>query len=207
MSLYRDKYRIESARLKGFDYSSPGEYFVTICTKGLVEFFGEVIQSKMLRNEIGGIAHNCWLEIPKHHRNVAIDEFTVMPNHVHGILVLCGRRDHPNGSASGIAHTFDDDVPVSDVACNVAPSNINEFMSDISPKRGSLSTMIRSYKSAATKLCHANGLEDFEWQPRFYDHIIRSNSELGRIRDYIRNNPAKWEADRNNPSPADLWME
>ena len=90
MSLYKNKYRIESARLRGHDYSAPGKYFVTICTKSMVELFGEVKNESMRRNEMGVIAHQMRREIPNHHTNVKLDEFIVMPNHVHGILVLIG---------------------------------------------------------------------------------------------------------------------
>jgi putative transposase len=173
----------------------------------MAELFGEVVQGEMHRNEIGEIAHRFWSEIPKHNKDVLIDEFIVMPNHVHSIMVLCGMRDHPNGPVVGIARTHNGDVPVSDVACNVAPSNNSNFMSTISPKRGSLEAVIRSYKSAVTNWCHTNRFEDFQWQPRFHDHIIRNEGDLARIRSYIRNNPAKWEADRDNPRRADLWLE
>jgi putative transposase len=173
----------------------------------MAELFGEVIRAAVHRKEIGEIAHRFWSELPKHNKGVELDEFIVMPNHVHGIVVLCGGHDRPNGPGLRIAHTVDNDVPVSDVACNVAPSDNSNFMSSISPKRGSLGAIIRSYKSAVTDWCHSNRLEDFQWQPRFHDHIIRNKDELRRIRSYIRNNPARWETDRKNPNMIDLWME
>ncbi len=84
--LYRNKYRIDSTRLKGWDYSSPGYYFITICTKDRECFFGEIIKEKMYLSEIGEIAHRYWAEIPNHFNNVVLDEFVIMPNHVHGII-------------------------------------------------------------------------------------------------------------------------
>jgi REP element-mobilizing transposase RayT len=183
MTLFNNKYRIESARLKGFDYSSPGEYFVTICTGGMIEYFGEVVDDEMKRDALGEIAHQMWMHIPNHHEHVMLDEFIVMPNHVHGIIILC-EKDHDVANSK-------------DVACNV--------FTGISPKRGSLSTIIRSYKSGVSNWCHANGYEDFSWQPRFYDHIIRDEKGLNAIREYIHNNPAQWEYDRNDPSGLYNW--
>jgi REP element-mobilizing transposase RayT len=89
MTLFNNKYRIESARLKGYDYSFPGEYFVTICTGGMIEYFGDVMDGEIKRNDVGEIAHKAWIEIPNHHKHVMLDEFIIMPNHVHGIIVLC----------------------------------------------------------------------------------------------------------------------
>lgn len=174
MTLFKNKYRIESARLKGYDYSSPGEYFVTICTGGMIEYFGNVVNGEMNRNDVGEIANRLWLDIPNHHKNTMLDEFTIMPNHVHGIIILC---ENDNGR---------------DVACNASTG--------ISPKRGSLGVIVRSFKSAVSNWCHSNGYPDFSWQPRFYDHIIRDEKGLNAIRQYIKNNPAHWDYDRNNTS-------
>jgi putative transposase len=183
MTLFKNKYRIESARLKGYDYSSPVEYFVTICTGGMIEYFGEVVDGEIKRNAMGEIAHQMWMHIPNHHEHVMLDESIVMPNHVHGIIVLC-ENNHGR-----------------DVACNVSTGNIAR----ISPKRGSLGTIVRSYKSAVSNWCHANGHPDFFWQSRFYDHIIRDEKGLNAIREYIQNNPAQWEYDRNDPSGLYNW--
>ena len=182
--LYSERYRIESLRLKGYDYTAPGAYFVTICADSRIERFGKVEDGNMRRNQIGEVAHQTWIGIPNHHQNATLDEFIVMPNHVHGIIVL--------GVHSG------------DVACNVANvTNIptrdpSSLMAQISPKRGSLGSIIRSYKSAVTNRCHALGHNDVLWQSRFHDHIIRNKKELNAIRAYIRNNPANWDKDRNH---------
>jgi REP element-mobilizing transposase RayT len=177
MTLFQGKYRIESIRLKGWDYTSPGEYFVTICTKGMVEWFGRVNGNVMQMNDIGDVARRCWIEIPQHHTDIALDEFIVMPNHVHGIIVI---NEHHGENRRDVA---------GNVSTGTTPS--------ISPKSGSLSAIIRSYKSAVTNWCAKHGYDDFTWQPRFYDHIIRNDKSLNTIREYIRNNPAHWESDRN----------
>jgi putative transposase len=188
MTLYHNKYRIESSRLKGYDYNLPGEYFVTIDTKSMVRWFGEVEKGGMIRNEIGEIAHDMWLKIANHHKNVVLDEFIVMPNHIHGILVLSADL-------------------CKDVACDVSTRNKNNFMSTISPKSGSLSTIVGSYKSAITKWCHENGYVDFQWHSRFHDHIIRNERELNSIREYIRNNPVNWVREKNSPSELTRWLD
>lgn len=188
MTLYRNRYRVESRRLKGWDYSSLGEYFVTICTSAKVDWFGQIRDGQMLRKEMGEVAHGMWLEIPNHHRNVISDVFVVMPNHVHGIVVLCC---HPG----------------SDVARNVALRNNTKSMSRISPKPGSLGAVIRAYKSAVSKWCHANGFADFTWQPRFHDHIIRNEKQLNAIRGYILKNPLCWEIDHSNSTGKVEWFD
>jgi len=180
MGLYQNKYRIESIRLTNWDYSNPGKYFVTICTKNRKCLFGKINDGKMLFNDIGSIANKFWAEIPVHFPNVELDEFVIMPNHVHGIVVILHSRR--------------------DVACNVstpiAPNTqINNFMSSISPKKQSLSTIIRSFKSAVTNWCTLNNYKDFKWQERFYDEIIRNEISLIRIREYIRKNPLNWNND------------
>ncbi|HTY36592.1 MAG TPA: transposase [Bacteroidota bacterium] len=186
MMRFEEKYHVDSKRLKGYDYSLPGKYFVTICTKSRVNFFGVVEHKTMRLSQAGKIAGACWMEIPEHHDHVVLDEFIVMPNHVHGILVLISECSR------------------SDVACNVTATVGGSFMSAISPKQGSLGSIVRSYKSAVANQCHRIGLDDFQWQPRYHDHIIRDHNELSRIRAYIRNNPGKWSS--RNPEPISIEM-
>lgn len=173
------KYRIPSARHPEWDYASDGEYFVTICTKNRIYHFGDVINEKMILNDIGKIACQFWLEIPKHFSNVILDEWIVMPNHLHGIIVICNEIDEIDG-----------EYPQ---------------MSKISPKPGSLSVIIGSFKSICKKTINKKYPDiNFAWQSRFYDRIIRDEQELYNIHNYIRNNPIKWDQDRNNPE--NLWM-
>jgi REP element-mobilizing transposase RayT len=177
---YLNKYRIESIRLKGYDYSSEGAYFITIVTKNREHFFGEIVDGKMIFNVIGDNAQKYWDEIPQHFSFIRLDEMVVMPNHIHGILWI--------DKLGGIG---------CDVACNVATGNTkNKKMMEISPKRGSIATVIRSYKSVVTNKSRQIN-PNFAWQPRFHDHIIRNEKSLNRIRKYIRNNPVIWQRDRN----------
>ncbi|MFB2773422.1 transposase [Pelatocladus sp. BLCC-F211] len=190
---FQGKYRIESTRLSNRNYAANGSYFITICTRDRIHFFGDVIAGEVQFSPIGEIAQRFWIDIPKHFDDTYIDTYVIMPNHVHGIVVI----DHPKN--------------VETLHCNVstqndAPCDIiqRQFMSDISPKPGSLGAIARSYKSAVTRRCRENGHNHFAWQSRFYDHIIRADGSLDRIREYIINNPTKWEEDKNNP--ANLWM-
>ena len=178
MALFKNKYRIESIRLKEWDYRNSGYYFVTICTKNREPYFGHIVKGNMILSPVGEIAAQCWREIPKHHAGVQLDEFVIMPNHAHGIVVIC--------SPVGTLHA-------------TSPQG-KSTMSEISPKAGSLGVIIRSYKSAVTRLAGLAGFKEFAWQSRYHDHIIRDERSLHRIRHYLVNNPAKWESDRENLS-------
>lgn len=189
---FKGKYRNKSARLQNWDYGKDAAYFITICTKNREHFFGEIQNAQMRVSPVGAIAYVLWNEIKSHTKNVELGEFVVMPNHVHGIIIL------NNGINMGGGR---------DVACNVPtgtgtgteieiPNTFkNEQMAAISPKSNTVSTIIRSYKSAVTK--HCNRLElPFAWQSRFHDHIIRNDESFHRISEYIKNNPANWKDDK-----------
>ena len=180
MRKYRGKYRIDSNRLKEWDYSSAGLYYVTICAKDKRPYFGLILEGEVQLSDIGEIAFNCWMEIPEHFSNVEIDEFVVMSNHVHGIVVI----EEPRWKSEVVETLHATSLRTND-----------QSMSKISPKPHTLSTIIRSYKSAVTRQVRLMGEHDFAWQSRFYDHIIRNDEDLGRIRKYIQDNPIKWELD------------
>ena len=236
---YQGKYRIPSARLAGWDYRNAAAYFVTICTANREMFFGDIKDGVMHLSEAGNVAYECWVDIPNHFPFVRLDAHVVMPNHVHGIVVI-GDHNAPvvvgalgdgvvDGTLGdgvvgwldcGVVGTLGDGVVetlhcgvVETLQCNVStdqtfqtdqphqpdqpinPGGKNEFMASISPKPGSLSTIIRSYKSAVTKLVHPT-ISYFQWQSRFHDHIIRNDDEYQRIAQYIENNPAVWHEDK-----------
>ena len=184
--LFKNKYRIHSIRLPGWDYRSPGGYFVTICTKNRECWFGKIHDGEMILSDMGKIADQYWQEIPDHFKNVQTDEFVIMPNHTHGILFLM---------------EFDQTHNCRDVACNVSTivASPSSRMSQMSPKSGSLSTIIRSYKSAVKRWAGQNNHPEFAWQSRFYDRVIRNNLELQHIREYIWHNQLKWDLDSNHP--------
>lgn len=185
--LFKNKYRIKSARLKYWDYSNDGYYFVTFCVKNHECVLGKIVNDKMILNKYGKIIYQEIINTSKIRKNVIIDEFVVMPNHIHLILIIDNTLLDNNKQRR-------DEVP---------PRLYNgkyPHMSKISPKPNSLSSIIGSLKSITTKQIHQTGLIDFKWQTRFYDHIIRDDKSLNNIKEYIKLNPLRWESDRNNPN-------
>jgi putative transposase len=178
------QYHSRSRRLTGWDYASPGVYFVTICTQGHRCWFGEVKDGRMVLNKLGQIAEMYWREIPIHHDNVLIDAFVIMPNHVHGIILIPDSENTP-------------DLYVATSLRGVQQSD-TEYFSAISPKQGSLSTIICGDKSTVTKKIHADLNPMFAWQARFYDHIIRTEPDHENLRWYISRNPANWHNDEQH---------
>ena len=167
-----------SIRLQGYDYSQAGAYFITICSTHNREWrFGEIVDGNMRVNAIGGVVADEWIKTAQIRHDIALDEWVVMPNHFHGILVITG-----TGTARR-ARTMR------------RASTVEQFGHPVS---GSIPTIVRSFKSAVTK--HANELCRTPggklWQRNYWEHIIRNELELNRIREYIRNNPARWESDR-----------
>lgn len=175
MTLFRDRYRIESARKPHWDYSLPGGYFLTICTKDKKHHFGRILADVMNLSLIGSYAAACWREIPVHHPGVTTDEFIVMPNHVHGIIVISGPERLPEMHKREAIRRA-------------------QALSTVYPKSGSLGAVVGSFKAAVTYWCRTQEFE-FDWQPRFHDRIIRGRNSLNAVRQYIRDNPANWHKD------------
>lgn len=188
MSLYKNKYRIETARLPGWDYSSAAYYFITICTHGKQPFFGLLRKGRMDFSKIGRIAEQCWMEIPIHFPQTQLHEHVVMPNHVHGIIRI-------------VDNVPDQIVETQNFAplqkCENPQNPKKSFQPNaFGPQLKNIGSIIRGYKIGATKWCTMQNI-NFSWQHRFYDHIIRDNRELYRIRKYIIDNPKNWQRDRN----------
>lgn len=185
--LYQDRYNINSTRLSGWDYSLSAYYFVTICTHNRVEYFGDVLidndgVASVALSDVGKIARNCWLDISNHFFNIMLDEWVIMPNHMHGIIQIDKIKFGGFGRDEAMPRLYTGKHPQ---------------MSKISPQPQSLPVIIGSFKSAVSYKCHKQNL-DFHWQPRFYDRIIRTEQSLYKIRQYIKNNPSMWRRDRNN---------
>jgi putative transposase len=195
---FKNKYAIKSARLEGYDYSQNGLYFVTICTKDREHFFGEVVDGKMVLNDVGKIIEDELLKTPIIRSNVILDTQVIMPNHLHVIVEIINQ---PNG-----VETRGVETPRRGVSTNpITPQN--------KPKRGgynpqwkpnSLGSIMNQLKSVCTKRIWKLNSRTFAWQSRFYDHIIQNEIELNQIREYITANPKMWERDRNNVE--NLWM-
>ena len=173
MEKFKDKYRIPSTRLITWDYGWNAQYFITICTKNREHSFGKIINGEMHLSEIGKLAISFWEEIPEHCPFVFLDEFIVMPNHVHGIVII--------------------DKPKNDAPLTELPEVVSQVRFQNQGKN-TISSIIGSYKSVVSKNAHFTD-PNFCWQSRFHDHIIREEESLERIRYYIRNNPKNWKDD------------
>ena len=162
-------------RLNGYVYSLNGYYSVAICMQNREYVFGDITGNEMALNQCGYITRNFWLNRPNHHKNIQLDEFIVMPKHIHGIIIInnplpTGRQAVGNGPArSSNNHT-----------------------------NNNLSIIIGSFKSTVTKQINRINNNTLKWQKSFHDHIIRIDKSLNSIRDYITNNPKNWESDENN---------
>ena len=179
MTLFKGKYRVESTRLRGWDYASAGWYFVTLCTRNRECVWGEVVNGAVRLSPMGEIVAEEWRKTEQIRANVALDEWVIMPNHVHGIIVI---KNNP------IVETPHVETPHVETP--------RRGVSTLKPD--SLGSIIGQIKSVCTKRIWAAGFTDFNWQARFYDHIIRSEQSLKAIREYIANNPLNWESDKDN---------
>ena len=207
MKLYQNKYRVESARLTGYDYSLPGWYFITICTKNRVQYFGEIVtvempdpgvslvpDAKIQLSAIGQIANKYWNEIPVHFPHVNLDAFQIMPDHIHGIIQLLA-VETPNLGVS-----IQTETPNLGISIQTETPNLGVSIPAETPESGvstgpAIGIIINQFKRICTIETRDAKLK-FVWQPRFHDHIIRNEEELQRIRDYIRNNPRNWVIDK-----------
>ncbi len=217
-----------SIRLKDYDYAQAGAYFVTIVTWNRECVLGEVVDRAVELSPIGQTAYDFWQEIPRHFANADTDEFIVMPNHIHGILVIGQTAREPvgdvNGDHAGVEYGRNANVGVEcfvgveyiqplrgnqpthpnqprrpDVPPRSEPPQIEprHAYQHVIPK--SVGSIIRTYKAAVTRWCNKNGSEHFAWQRNYYEHVIRDENDLERIRNYIASNPANWSADDENP--------
>ncbi len=216
MDKFKNKYRISSARLQSWDYGSTGAYFITICTNGREYFFGEIMNDEMQLNAAGKLAEKYWLEIPDHFRFIQLANFVVMPNHVHGILII----DKTNNNDSDPVETRliaslptsptppppPSPSPASPLPPPPSPTSQNQqsiknaggFAENKNPMLNeNISRVIRWYKGRCTFEIRKIFF-DFSWQSRFHDHIIRNAESFERIQFYIETNPMNWGKDKFN---------
>jgi putative transposase len=171
-----------SIRRKGYDYAQPGAYFVTTCAQGGECLFGEIVSGQMRMTDVGQMVHETWYAMPRHYAGIEVDMFVVMPNHVHGIirLVGAGPRARPGaGQPQGVAPTLSLSLP------------------DVVHRFKSLTTT-RYRQDVVEKSRHA--FDGRLWQRNYFEHIIRNDRDLERIREYIAANPSRWSSDRENPA-------
>lgn len=203
---FQNKYRTASIRLQNWDYRWTAAYFITICTQNREHYFGEIADGEMNLSPIGIIADILWYEIKNHANNVELDAFVVMPNHIHGILILNGGDETMTtvDNTATIAETGHalslrsspprSSSPQQPPRSSPQPPTIGQQRFQNIGKN-SVSSIIGSYKSAVTKHARRLGF-DFAWQRLFYDHIIRDEQSFRRIQNYIINNPIKWDEDK-----------
>jgi len=233
-----EKHHRRSIRLKGYDYTQPGAYFITICTQGRECLFGEIIDGEMHLNEAGQIVVQTWQDLPNHISNVQLDAFVVMPNHVHGIIIITeraggigagfkpARTTMGPGSAGGAGSTAgpgsvgagsvgagSEPAPTTTTAPGPAagsgpttgsgPVGAGSEPAPTAPARSShgLPEIVRQFKTfSARRINELRGTPGTPvWQRNYYEHIIRDEFSLSRIRQYIAENPARWDADREHP--------
>jgi len=181
MKFDAEKHHRHSMRLRGYDYAQAGAYFVTIVTRDRVCLFGEMVNGEMRLNDGGRMIEQWWFELNRKFSTVETDEFVVMPNHFHGIVVIAGvtvGADLRVGPNSEGAHAG---APLPTIIQWFKTMTTNEYMRGVKT---------RSWTPFAGRL----------WQRNYYEHIVRCENELTRIREYIANNPLQWEMDRENPS-------
>lgn len=186
------KWNKKKIRMVGFDYSDPGKYFVTICTKDQIDFFGKIEAGKMILNDIGRIAHEFWLDIPKHFPHTRLHEFVIMPNHMHGIIELCEQIESPDESKSIYIPSVG--APLLDLNNQTERGkNLNQSIKPYYQKLGKLKSgclgvIVQQYKSSVKRWCNNSGYENFQWHSRYYDRIIRDEEAYRRVSLYIENN-------------------
>jgi putative transposase len=193
-------------RLPQYDYSSDGYYFVTICTKDRLDFFGKIRNGIMGLNEFGCIAAKCCQEIPKYFDNVLLDAWQIMPNHIHGILII---RNSVVGDA--FSRPIENRYNVCDAFSRPVPMNSRDAtrlgtrdaktrpLRQINRSKMLIPKIINGFKSSVTR--QINRMQNkiiFQWQRSYYDHIIRDEKSLNNIYEYIKNNPYNWTLDVEN---------
>jgi REP element-mobilizing transposase RayT len=175
---HRERHQRRSIRLRDYDYSQAGYYYVSICTQDHESIFGKIIGSEMRLNRLGWIVSRCWFAIPDYYSNVELDLFVIMSNHFHGIIHITDLQHQRIQTGRG----------------GVTPP-LQKLRSP------TLGDIIGYFKYRSTK--HINQLSNSPgrriWQRGYYEHVIRNEAELNSRRQYIMNNPLKWELDRNNP--------
>ena len=179
-------HRRRSIRLKGYDYSQAGAYFVTVCAKDRECMFGDIVDGEMQVNDAGRIIQKCWDNICDHFPHVELDEFIVMPNHIHGITLIVG-------------------APLVGAPPFGASINNTESRAGTRPAP-TLGNIIGEFKSITTRQS-IDGINQKNWPPfngklwqrNYYEHVIRDENDIDRIRQYIIENPAKWAGDEDNP--------
>jgi REP element-mobilizing transposase RayT len=192
MEKFKNKYRIPSARAQWWDYGNNAAYFITICTHNMIHYFGEIspapleprliaaLETRLIASLPGKIAESCWLDIPKNFPYAQLDSFVIMPNHVHGIIVINKQFTTDNGNSVDVSNGLDE-LQIGGFA-----GYNNPMLNENIPR------IIRWFKGRCTFEIR-KVQTSFKWQTRYYDRIIRDNQEYERIKIYIENNVKNWK--------------
>ena len=215
---FQNKYRIPTMRLQNWDYGSDALYFITICTARRECYFGKIVNGEMVLSDLGKTVDEEWIKTFELRRdmNLQTGEFVVMPNHFHAIISI-GINRYNMGTVDGVdcgdvgiadGHHCRDAMHRVSTANDITNNDTNImhkidktkivdgiFKNKFGPQSKNLASIIRGFKSAVTTFARINHIE-FGWQPRFYEHIIRTNDSYQRISQYIANNPANWPDDQ-----------
>jgi putative transposase len=169
------KHHRRSTRLRNFDYSQAGAYFVTIVTHERTCVFGKILNEEMSLSDVGRVLQSVWYDLPKHYPRVGCDAFVIMPNHIHGVLILTDVLSRGAGN----------------VGAGLKPA----------PTGHGLPEIVRAFKTfSARRINEMRGTRGISvWQRNYFEHVVRNEAELLRIREYVVNNPLQWELDIENP--------
>jgi REP element-mobilizing transposase RayT len=198
----RERHHRRSIRLRGYDYSQAGAYFVTICTQDRAGPFGEVVDGEMRLNDAGRMVLAVWDELPSRFPTVEVDAFVIMPNHVHGIVVIADAPAAANVRAGLVPAAAN--VRAGLVPAHSGATTDHGATTRVAPTLGDV---VGAFKSLTTVL-YARGVNSYGWPPfckrlwqrNYYEHIIRNEEALDAIRQYIVDNPVRWAFDRENPA-------
>lgn len=183
------KHHRRSIRLKGYDYSQPGLYFITLCCQNRICRFGHIENGETILNELGLVAYNEWLKTAEIRKNVELGEFIVMPNHFHAIVRLLGRGELYSPDNTNEFHSPDKTNELH------SPDNLGVFDTPLHSPSQTIGAIVRGYKSSVTKQLGILGFTEKIWQRNYHEHIIRDEQSYLKISEYIINNPANWNVD------------
>ncbi|MCU0722645.1 MAG: transposase [Planctomycetes bacterium] len=191
-----------SIRLHGYDYRVPGPYFITMCAHDRSCLFGGSVDGAIALNDSGRIVDECWRDLPRHYANVVLDEYCIMPNHVHAIIVL---MDEP--ISAPVAWTdrrpVPDEMPVG-AGLRAGMCRGGSETRPYSPTRHGLSEIVRAWKSFSARRINARRGTPGRpvWQRNYFERIVRDEREMADVRHYVRTNPERWTSDGENPERA-----
>ena len=195
--------RKNTLRLKSYDYSWSGAYFITICSYKKENIFGEIKNGLMYLNNAGKIIQTSWHQIPKNYENIILDDFVIMPNHIHGIIWIVGAiHESPNVTQAIYESPKIKRKNQESLKDNSSQNNgvIRELPLRIERRKMLLSKIIGKFKMNSSRkinnICNSKG--SHVWQRGYYDHIIRNDDDLNNTKLYIQNNPSNWDKDKNN---------